>query len=213
MIRSRENGFFIVQVEKTGSVALAVALRDINDLGEYERHMPARQLQQEFAQDWNDLRTYSVIRHPKDWLRSWFKYLRGHELQGTPKGRQLGDMSFGEFVRRNAEPIRPPWRPWRAGTIDTPIVGAQASRLCDPQGNLLVDELWALENVDVEFSRFCAVHGVPGERSIERRNVSPPVGMEDDSWLDDFIAIYWELDLQLWQAAKDALAGRSASVA
>lgn len=79
------------------------------------------------------LETLAVVRHPVDWLSSWFRYRCRNKLIGHPNSTR--DVSFDNFVQEycKAEPAA------------FANVGSQAFFLRDTDGNIGVDHMFRYE--------------------------------------------------------------------
>ena len=100
----------------------------------------------------------ALMREPRDWLGSWFRYRQREE---TPREKSTAGMSFDAFVRAWCEDPRP----------EVAEVGSQAKFLRPRQG-VGVDRLFRYEEIGT-FVQFledrlgCEIH-------LPRLNVSPP---------------------------------------
>ena len=100
--------------------------------------------------------TMAILRHPRTRLESWYRYrLTAGGAQST------SGMSFDAFVREvlsdsPAEPAR---------------IGAQDQFACDPDGNVLIDHLFVLEQPGPLMAFLAERFGK--EIEPETRNISP----------------------------------------
>ena len=155
-------------VPKTGTTAIESALRGRADIV-YRRkpglkHVSARKYKRAIApffEKTHDLtaETMAVIRDPLDQIRSWFRYRNKDKLDGHPNSAK--GMSFEDYVLGFLS-IDPP-QPARLGT--------QYKFLTDNHGNVIVDHLFAYENLTV-FKKF--LNSRFGEEfEFRAKNVSP----------------------------------------
>ena len=77
--------------------------------------------------------TMAVIRHPVDWLSSWYRYRTRDELAGHPNSTR--DVSFDDFVSEYAKGKPAPFA----------AVGSQAKFVCDAEGRPDVTHLYRYE--------------------------------------------------------------------
>lgn len=133
----------VLAVPKTGTQALEAALADSADV--LIRHPPglkhasAQRFQNRLrpfldAQGTAGLETVAVIREPLDWLGSWYRYRRRAQLQGHPNSTAA--VSFDAFVTAHLASDPPPFA----------AVGSQYRFVCNRQGRILVDHLFAYED-------------------------------------------------------------------
>lgn len=80
--------------------------------------------------------TAALIRHPEDWLGSWYRYRHGSWLDGT--ARSTRGMRFDQFVDAYLQDTPPPFA----------HVGAQASFLTDPRSGDTVQTLFRYNALD-----------------------------------------------------------------
>ncbi len=102
MVFFREN-LAVLAVPKTGTTALAMALRSRADIifGGKRKHMNAAFFHRKVAPFLKDAykvtpERMAVIREPLDFMRSWYKYRQRKQLAGTPKSTQ--GLSFEAFI-------------------------------------------------------------------------------------------------------------------
>ncbi len=84
----------------------------------------------------NGVSLIAVMRHPEDWLGSWYRYRRRDALKGRPNSTQ--GMSFEAFVTAYLRDAPPPCA----------SVGSQFRFLCDDAGHCLVDRLFDYRRLD-----------------------------------------------------------------
>ncbi|WP_298838918.1 hypothetical protein [uncultured Roseobacter sp.] len=156
---------------KTGSTAVEMALRSRADVifARSRKHIPAQRYDARvapFVEATFGVRPEScaVMREPVEQLRSWYRYRRRDEKDGTPQSTK--NLSFDDFVLAALRDDPPEFA----------RVGRQFSFLCNSRGKCMVDHLFAYEApagfLDFLGARF-------GEIPVlERRNVSPDVPAE-----------------------------------
>lgn len=107
--------------------------------------------------------TVAVVRHPVDWLKSWYRYRHRDDLVGHPNSTR--DLSFDAFVDDYCRETQPPHA----------HVGSQANFVTDSKGVLRIDHLFRYE----ESGRLHDfVEARLGYRPEPRRaNVSPVVDL------------------------------------
>lgn len=110
----------------------------------------------------DDFQTVALMREPRDWLGSWFRY-RTREAVEAGKGTR--GMSFGDFVTSYAADPQPAFAD----------VGSQ-ERFLRPRNGEGVDHLFRYEDIDafvafLEDRLDCAI-------TLPRLNVSPPGALD-----------------------------------
>lgn len=111
-----------------------------------------------------NLQTTCVIRHPVDWLGSWYRYRARPAKDGTTNSTK--DMTFDTFVAEYASDA----------PADLARVGHPPRFIRDNDGQIMVDHLFQYEQMDLLVTflqdRLGKVITLP------MRNVSPPKNME-----------------------------------
>lgn len=183
-------------VPKTGTTALhaalapraGIVLRDPPGL----KHAPVRRYRRFIAPllaaaGSEEFETVAVVRHPTDWLGSWFRYRQRPALDG--QRNSTAGMSFDAFADGWCQAEPPP----------PSQVGSQATFVGFRDGAAAVDHLFRYEEQD-DFLRF--LEGRLGALpKLERRNVSPAM---DLSLSDPVAARVREVraaDFATWEAA------------
>ena len=105
------------------------------------------------------METMAVIRHPVDWLSSWYRYRRRDDLAGQPNSTR--GMTFDAFVAEYA-------RGKPAGFAN---VGSQAKFVSDAEGRIAVDHLFRYEAPE-RFTGFLSER-LAHRFELPRLNVSP----------------------------------------
>ena len=105
--------------------------------------------------------TVAVVRHPVDWLGSWFRYRARPEIDSRPQS--TAGTSFDAFV--NSYLTEPPPEPAR--------VGSQARFISDRDGRVGVDRVFRYESPE-RFRSFLSDR-LQWDPDLPLRNVSPPM--------------------------------------
>lgn len=157
----------ILATPKTGSTAIQSALEAMATLA--IRTPPA--LKHTTAQRWHrflgpyfetaagsPFTVVALMREPRDWLGSWYRYRQRPEIAGTP--RSTATISFDQFVNDWCEDPQP----------EHAAVGSQA-RFLAPKADRGVDHIFRYEEIDhfVDFLEDRLGH----EIILPRVNVSP----------------------------------------
>lgn len=133
----------LLAVPKTGTTAIegalapraSLVLRDPPTLKHTPLYRYRRFLAPYFAAGGGiDLETAAVLRHPVDWLGSWYRYRSREDLVGHPNSTR--NVSFDEFV---AEYCKGKPAPFAA-------VGSQAKFVADAEGGPGVTHLFRYES-------------------------------------------------------------------
>lgn len=129
---------------KTASTALEAALLPHADAAILNppgpKHTPARRWHSQLAPFFDKtgqhgLQTMALVREPRDWLGSWFRYRSRPELRGRAVSTEA--RSFADFV---------------TGWLDDPQpeyarIGRQSRFVSDPSGQVIVDHLFRYEDL------------------------------------------------------------------
>jgi len=153
---------------KCGSTALEKALAPMSDLvlqGDPRiKHCTFHRYKwrlEKFLQifDQTPMSTTALIRHPQDWLGSWYRYRHGAWLDGTPQSTK--GLSFDQFVEGYLAEEQPTFA----------AVGSQARFLTHPKTGETVDYLFRYDAFD-EFRAFLE-HRLGQGLALDRLNASP----------------------------------------
>lgn len=132
----------LLAVPKTGTTALegalapraAVVMREPPMLKHVPYYRYRRFVEPLLATAGKDsLETVAVLRHPVDWLSSWYRYRRRDDLAGHPNSTQ--GMTFDDFVTEYAKGSPAPFA----------AVGSQAKFISDAEGRVGVTHLFRYE--------------------------------------------------------------------
>ena len=111
-----------------------------------------------------ELETLAVIRHPVDWLGSWYRYRRRDDLVGHPNSTR--EISFDDFVIEYTKGKPAPFAD----------VGSQAKFLTSGgEDKLGIDHLFRYEDQPRMLAFFEERFGEP--IALKRLNVSPPMAL------------------------------------
>ncbi|MFZ3583489.1 gamma-glutamyl kinase [Loktanella sp. DJP18] len=135
----------ILAVPKTGTTALegalapkaAMVLRDPPTIKHAPIYRYRRFLKPFFVQaGGQDPETLAVVRDPIDWLGSWYRYRARTDLDGHPNSTK--NISFDDFVLEYVKGKPEPFA----------NVGSQAKFVCDGDGQIAVNYLFAYDRQD-----------------------------------------------------------------
>ena len=135
-----------------------------------------------------DMETFALIRHPVEWLSSWFRYRCRDALIGKPNSTR--DVSFNDFV---LEYMKEQPRSFAD-------VGSQSSFLTGIDSEIAIDHLYQYEAED-PYLKFLSDR-LDMTIETKRRNVSPDFEVTlDPSIRKDLEALY-RVDFDLWHIAQ-----------
>jgi len=129
----------VFSTPKCGSTALEQSLAPLSDIvlqGDPRiKHCTFHRYKwrlEKFLQIFDDtpMDTTALIRHPQDWLGSWYRYRHGDWLDGTPQSTK--GISFDQFVEAYMSEEQPAFA----------AVGSQARFLTHPNTGESVDHLY-----------------------------------------------------------------------
>lgn len=162
-----EQRLVVLSVPKTGTTALeaalaplaTIALRQPPQLKHTTLHRYHRYLGPylEAAAD-SRFTVVAVMREPRDWLGSWYRY---RARPGVEPAKSTADLSFDDFVRGWCSDPRPTWAE----------VGSQA-RFLQPKADRGVDRVFCYERLG-ECVRYLEQR-LGTNITLPRVNVSPP---------------------------------------
>ncbi len=166
MIISEAHRFIFIAVPKTASSSIETVLREHGQFYAHkQKHLPAAKVKMEMVKDWESYRSFAVIRHPVDWLHSWYKFWSAAAKDpktGVARHNRLENISFVEFVSRTIENRDRPWT----------NVGTQAGRVCDDKtGKILVSRLLSYDHLAVLFPKTLETIGLP-VTELPEKNIS-----------------------------------------
>lgn len=189
----------ILAVPKTGTTALegalapraSMVLRDPPVL----KHTPVYRYRRFLAPylrqaGGQEMETLAILRHPVDWLSSWYRYRHRDDLVGQPNSTR--GISFDDFV---GEYVRGKPAPFAA-------VGSQAKFVSDGEGRIAVDHLFRYEAQDALLAFLSDRLGVdPAPRRV---NVSPAIEVTLSSDMRARLEERRPAEFAVWQAARNA---------
>lgn len=190
MLYFHKAGLVFFATPKTGSTAIERALTPVADLVlqndpdfkhcTFQRyHWRVEKMIQMFTD--REPETTALIRHPVDWLSSWFRFRHGAWLDGTP--RSTKGMSFDQFVEGYLADPQPRFA----------AVGGQHRFLTHPRNGRAVAHVFRYEAMPVFLDYLGARLGQPV--ALQRHNVSPDWEVSlapalrrrlEDAYPDDF---------------------------
>ncbi|SLN65830.1 sulfotransferase family 2 domain-containing protein [Roseisalinus antarcticus] len=185
-------------VPKTGTTALegalapraSIVLRDPPELKHSAVYRYRRWLDPFFEKAGKQkMETMAVVRHPVDWLKSWYKYRHRDDLVGHQNSTR--GISFDDFVTDYCRGQQPPHA----------VVGSQAKFLLDGQGNLGVDYLFQYEDPDRLMAFLNDRLGVTPE--LKRLNVSPPLELEVSPEVEEKFRRKRPEEFRVWEMGAD----------
>lgn len=134
------------------------------------------------------LETAAVIREPRDWLGSWFRYRSRPQLNGHK--HSTAGLSFADFIEAYLSDSPPPFAQ----------VGAQARFVSNPAGKVLVDHLFAYED-QAPLQAFLRQR-LKADVTPPRHNVSPQASLTLPAPLEARLRTEREVDFQLYEAVR-----------
>jgi len=194
MLIGIEKRFVFVASTKTASTSLEQVLRphaDIIRVGTAPRkHIPLSEIfptynflfsQPDYGPEL--FFKFGVMRDPLDWIRSWYRYRLGNEVESPlPEG-----MSFAEFWAQ---------KDWNILHGDG-RKHLQRDMFMGRGGQLLADVIIPYDRLSAMFGDICTALGI--SRTLPRANVSHIKETETlPSWLEDEIRDFYQEDYQLY---------------
>lgn len=183
-------------VPKTGTTAIegalapraSMVLRDPPHL----KHSPAYRYRRFLAPFFEkaggqEMETVAVIRHPVDWLSSWYRYRRRDDLEGRPNSTK--GMTFDAFVTEYTKGRPAPFA----------AVGSQAKFVSDAEGGIAVDHLFRYEEQDRLLSFLSERLSVRLE--LPRLNVSPVMDVSLTPRTEAKLKRKCAAEFEAWEAA------------
>lgn len=183
----------LLAVPKTGTTAFEEALLPHADAAIInppdKKHITARRWHSDLAPYFENrgrrkLKTMAVIREPRDWLGSWYRYHKRPEALGGPAS--TADLSFAEFVEG-----------W---LTDSPPefarIGRQSSFVSSDDGRVIVDHLFRYEDMARVVQFLEKKIGV--RLDVPRRNISPQAELSLPPALEERLRAEAQADFALW---------------
>lgn len=201
MILCHEKRFLFVAVPKTGSTSIESALAAYGDHSPFGRKHASmstavKRLGPGIVKRYL---AFCVVRHPVDWVLSWYAYRSRSELS-DPEHRHhqnySGLLSLEDFLQSFVFTARPQSKSRRERGL-----GAQRDKICDRSGTILVDKLCRYENLERDFQTVMSELGIdavdlpllnesPSGKKLVKENLDPA--------LYDKIANHYERDMALF---------------
>lgn len=163
----------ILAMPKTGTTALESALAPMADVVMRDppnlKHTTAYRYHQHLKPYFEkcgmaDMNVLCVLRHPVDWLNSWYRYRQRPAVDGKPHSTK--DMSFDHFANEYAKDDPASWAQ----------VGDPARFVRNGKGDLLVDHLVQYEQMDMLVTFLEDRLGTTID--LKQKNVSPKGDVE-----------------------------------
>ena len=126
----------------------------------------------------------AMIREPRDWLGSWYRFGQREGISGSHKSTR--GMTFDAFVQAYCSNQRPAFAD----------VGSQAEFL-QPHDGQWIDKLFRYEDIDT-FVHFLE-EKLDCEISLPRLNVSPPGSLDLSQKTDDLLHQFAARDFDLYR--------------
>ena len=185
----------VLAVPKTGTTALEAALAPRADAvirnPPEKKHVTARRYRNQLApflenRGSRPMELMAVIREPRDWLGSWYRYRARPEIAGRPAS--TAGLSFEAFVEGWLTDPEPEFA----------RVGRQSRFVSDGDGRLLIDHLFRYESLDeaVAFLEARLDTGI----DLPRRNASAGARLDLDPALDARLRREARADFDLWDS-------------
>lgn len=134
------------------------------------------------------METMAVVRHPVDWLSSWYRYRSREAIAGQPNSTQ--GISFDDFVDEYCKGKPAPFA----------AVGSQARFVTGPDGEMGVDHLFRYEAMD-KVTAFLA-EKLCCDITLPRRNVSPQMELTLDPAVRAKLERKRAAEFDVWAAAR-----------
>ena len=191
-----EQNLALLAVPKTGSTALegalapraSLVLRDPPELKHAPCYRYRRFVRPMFRQVLEkDPELMAVIRHPVDWLGSWYRYRRRADLAGHPNSTR--DVSFDDFVVEYCKGSPAPFA----------AVGSQARFVTVGDGEPGVDHLFRYEAQDA-IRAFLTDRLGPYE--TRRLNVSPAMELMLSPEVETRLRSKRAAEFEVWEKAR-----------
>lgn len=134
-----------------------------------------------------EMETLAVVRHPIDWLSSWYRYRHRDGLVGHQNSTR--DVSFDDFVDSYCKGKRPPFAQ----------VGSQAKFVLDNEGNQGVTHLFQYEDQ----SRLIGFleDRLSTKIDLPRLNVSPTLDIELSHKVEEKLRRKCAEEFDVWEMA------------
>ena len=183
----------LLAVPKTGTTALEAALLAHADTAilnpPEKKHLTARRWRNQLAPFFENrgtrqIETMAIIREPRDWLGSWYRYRARPEISGSASS--TAGMDFAQFVTGWLSDPEPEYA----------RVGRQSRFVANAEGKIIVDHLFRYEDLDQAVDFLQQRLGVTLD--LGRRNISPRADLTLPPALEARLQREAVADFDLW---------------
>ena len=183
----------LLAVPKTGTTALEAALLAHADTAilnpPEKKHLTARRWRNQLAPFFENrgtrqIETMAIIREPRDWLGSWYRYRARPEISGSASS--TAGMDFAQFVTGWLSDPEPEYA----------RVGRQSRFVANAEGKIIVDHLFRYEDLDQAVDFLQQRLGVTLD--LGRRNISPQADLSMPPALEARLQREAAADFDLW---------------
>ena len=183
----------LLAVPKTGTTALEAALLAHADTAilnpPEKKHLTARRWRNQLAPFFENrgtrqIETMAIIREPRDWLGSWYRYRARPEISGSASS--TAGMDFAQFVTGWLSDPEPEYA----------RVGRQSRFVANAEGKIIVDHLFHYEDLDQAVDFLQQRLGVTLD--LGRRNISPRADLSLPPALEARLQREAAADFDLW---------------
>ena len=183
----------LLAVPKTGTTALEAALLAHADTAilnpPEKKHLTARRWRNQLAPFFENrgtrqIETMAIIREPRDWLGSWYRYRARPEISGSASS--TAGMDFAQFVTGWLSDPEPEYA----------RVGRQSRFVANAEGKIIVDHLFRYEDLDQAVDFLQQRLGVTLD--LGRRNISPQADLSLPPALEARLQREEAADFDLW---------------
>lgn len=183
----------LLAVPKTGTTALEAALLAHADTAilnpPEKKHLTARRWRNQLAPFFENrgarqIETMAIIREPRDWLGSWYRYRARPEISGSASS--TAGMDFAQFVTGWLSDPEPEYA----------RIGRQSRFVANAEGKIIVDHLFRYEDLDQAVDFLQQRLGVTLD--LGRRNISPQADLSLPPALEARLQREAAADFDLW---------------
>ena len=183
----------LLAVPKTGTTALEAALLAHADTAilnpPEKKHLTARRWRNQLAPFFENrgarqIETMAIIREPRDWLGSWYRYRARPEISGSASS--TAGMDFAQFVTGWLSDPEPEYA----------RVGRQSRFVANAEGKIIVDHLFRYEDLGQAVDFLQQRLGVTLD--LGRRNISPKADLSLPPALEARLQREAAADFDLW---------------
>ena len=183
----------LLAVPKTGTTALEAALLAHADTAilnpPEKKHLTARRWRNQLAPFFENrgtrqIETMAIIREPRDWLGSWYRYRARPEISGSASS--TAGMDFAQFVTGWLSDPEPEYA----------RVGRQSRFVANAEGKIIVDHLFRYEDLGQAVDFLQQRLGVTLD--LGRRNISPQADLSLPPALEARLQREAATDFDLW---------------